>query len=222
MTLEDLQTKLDHQFGKTVIESKYAFGELTVTILKTQLLEVVRYIKSAPFYFEQLIDIVGVDYLHYGLFEWETDEVATSGYSRGVATLFSKEKSPTSPRFGCLYHLLSLTHNRRIRLKVLLEEADLTVDSLVAIFPVANWYEREVYDLFGILFNDHPDLRRILTDYGFIGHPFRKDFPLSGHVEVRYDAKLQRVIYEPNDIEPRVNVPKVIRHDNRYLKDKSS
>src|SRR5690606_5941439 len=114
------------------------------------------------------------------------------------------------------YHLLSTTHNHRLRVKVFLEENRLIIPSVHDLWKAANWFEREAYDLYGILFDGHPDLRRILTDYGFVGHPFRKDFPLSGQVEMRYDAQLQKVIYEPVDIEPRVGVPKVIRNDNRY------
>ena len=121
------------------------------------------------------------------------------------------------PRFAVVYHLLSTSKNHRLRLKVFLDESHLIIPSVHEIWKGANWFEREAYDLYGVLFDGHPDLRRILTDYGFIGHPFRKDFPISGHVEMRYDAHLQQVIYEPVDIEPRVLVPKVIRDDNRYF-----
>ena len=121
------------------------------------------------------------------------------------------------PRFAVVYHLLSTPKNHRLRLTVFVDEACLIVPSVHALWKCANWFEREAYDLYGILFDGHPDLRRILTDYGFIGHPFRKDFPISGHVEMRYDALLKKVIYEPVDIEPRILVPKVIRSDNRYL-----
>ena len=120
-------------------------------------------------------------------------------------------------RLAVVYHLLSTQHNHRIRVKVPLHENDLIIPSVHDIWKAANWFEREAYDLYGVLFENHPDLRRILTDYGFIGHPFRKDFPVSGHVEMRYDAKLQKVIYEPIDLEPRTLVPKVIRNDNRYV-----
>jgi len=165
--------------------------------------------------FEMLVDLAGVDYLDYGTDEWKTSSATRSGFSRGVSS------SPRLPhdgaRFAVAYQLLSITHNRRLRIRARCEDAeDPLIDSVVDIWPGANWFEREAFDLFGILFTGHPDLRRILTDYGFIGHPFRKDFPLIGNVEVRYDADKQRVIYEPVTIEPRTLVPKVIRDDNRY------
>ncbi|MEJ2553696.1 MAG: NADH-quinone oxidoreductase subunit C, partial [Gammaproteobacteria bacterium] len=119
-------------------------------------------------------------------------------------------------RFAVVYHLLSVARNQRLRLKVLLEEEVPRVDSVVEVWNNANWYEREAFDLFGILFDGHPDFRRILTDYGFIGHPFRKDFPLIGNVYMRYDQEKRRVVYEPVGIQPRVLVPRVIRHDSRY------
>jgi NADH-quinone oxidoreductase subunit C len=160
------------------------------------------------------MDVTVVDYLTYGKAEWETHSATSTGFDRAVSS------NPSSPsekeRFSVVYHLLSLTNNQRLRIKVNLREADLVIPTVVNIWPSANWFEREAYDLFGVFFTDHPDLRRILTDYGFVGHPFRKDFPLSGHVEVRYDAAQGRVIYEPVDIEPRVLVPKVIREDNQY------
>ena len=129
----------------------------------------------------------------------------------------SGDGSRSGPRYAVVYHLLSVAHNRRLRLRVGLDGDYPRVDSVIAVWAAANWYEREAFDLYGILFDGHPDLRRILTDYGFIGHPFRKDFPLSGNVEMRYDPEKRRVIYEPVSIEPRINIPKVIRHDHRYL-----
>jgi len=166
--------------------------------------------------FEVLIDVAGIDYLDYATTEWKTLSATASGFSRGV-----NRGGPRLPhdgaRFAVAYQLLSITHNRRLRLRARCEDAeDPVIDSVVDIWPGANWFEREAFDLFGILFTGHPDLRRILTDYGFIGHPFRKDFPLIGNVEVRYDADKQRVVYEPVTIEPRTLVPKVIRTDNRY------
>jgi NADH-quinone oxidoreductase subunit C len=166
--------------------------------------------------FEMLIDLAGIDYLDYASSEWKTLSATVSGFSRGV-----NRDGPRRPhdgaRFAVAYQLLSITHNRRLRIRARCEDAeDPIIDSVVDIWPGANWFEREAFDLFGILFTGHPDLRRILTDYGFIGHPFRKDFPLIGNVEVRYDADKQRVVYEPVSIEPRTLVPKVIRHDNRY------
>jgi NADH-quinone oxidoreductase subunit C len=166
--------------------------------------------------FETLIDLAGVDYLEYGSSEWKTLSATASGFSRGVS-----RGGPRAPhdgaRFAVAYQLLSVTHNHRLRIRARCEDAeDPIIDSVVDVWPGANWFEREAFDLFGILFAGHPDLRRILTDYGFIGHPFRKDFPLIGNVEVRYDAEKRRVVYEPVSIEPRTLVPKVIRNDNRY------
>ncbi|MDF1645711.1 MAG: NADH-quinone oxidoreductase subunit C [Legionellaceae bacterium] len=196
-----------------------AFGELTMIIDSSALIPVMTALRDhADFAFDQLIDVCGVDYLHYGLSQWETDAASSTGFSRAVSepVMVCKsegeaEKASSQKRFAVVYHLLSTTKNHRLRVKVYLDEALPVVASIVSIWRSANWFEREAYDMFGILFEDHPDLRRVLTDYGFIGHPFRKDFPLSGHVEMRYDATLQKVIYEPVDIEPRTLVPKVIR-----------
>ena len=166
--------------------------------------------------FEILTDLAGIDYLDYGTSEWKTYTATSSGFSRGV-NRGGARKPHDGARFAVAYHLLSVTHNQRIRIRARCEDAeDPIIDSVVEIWPAANWFEREAFDLYGILFTGHPDLRRILTDYGFIGHPFRKDFPLIGNVEVRYDADKQRVIYEPVTIQPRTLVPKVIRDDNRY------
>ena len=166
--------------------------------------------------FEILIDLAGIDYLDYAASEWKTLSATASGFSRGVNR--NATRAPhDGARFAVAYQLLSVTHNHRLRIRARCEDAeDPVIDSVVDIWPGANWFEREAFDLFGILFTGHPDLRRILTDYGFIGHPFRKDFPLIGNVEVRYDADKQRVVYEPVSIEPRTLVPKVIRNDNRY------
>ncbi len=166
--------------------------------------------------FEILVDLAGLDYLEYGDSEWKTLSATGSGFSRGV-NRGGPRKPHDGARFAVAYHLLSITHNHRLRLRARCEDAeDPLIDSVVDVWPGANWFEREAFDLYGILFTGHPDLRRILTDYGFIGHPFRKDFPLTGNVEVRYDADKQRVVYEPVSIEPRTLVPKVIRDDNRY------
>jgi NADH-quinone oxidoreductase subunit C len=166
--------------------------------------------------FEILIDLAGVDYLDYASTEWKTYSATASGFSRGVSR--SAQRIPhEGARFAVAYQLLSVTNNQRLRIRARCEDAeDPIIDSVVEIWPGANWFEREAFDLFGILFTGHPDLRRILTDYGFIGHPFRKDFPLIGNVEVRYDAEKKRVVYEPVSIEPRTLVPRVIRDDNRY------
>lgn len=188
------------------------------------------------FGFESLVDVCGVDYLGYGSDEWDTD-VSSEGFSRGVegrgVGRFKYGESTTQQtegvegqaivsvphrRYAAVAHLLSVQHNRRVRVKAFAQNDDLPiVASLTDLWPVANWFEREAFDLFGIIFEGHPDLRRILTDYGFVGHPFRKDFPLIGNVEVRYDEEKKRVIYEPvTSVEPRVGVPRVIRDDARY------
>ena len=178
------------------------------------------------FGFEQLIDLCGVDYLLYGKDEWATEESTNTGYSRGVdeASSGRLQFGDTLPvdamerRFAAVAHLLSLQHNWRLRVRCFAESGDLpVVPSLTEIWSSAQWYEREAFDLYGILFEGHTDLRRLLTDYGFVGHPFRKDFPLVGHVEMRYDPERRRVVYEPVSIEPRVLVPRVIRDDNRFL-----
>lgn len=181
------------------------------------------------FLFEQLVDIAGVDYLEYGRTEWKTKQATDTGFSRGVShNTFGRftfddnpiDASMEEPRFAVVYHLLSVSKNQRLRVKAICEDNNFPrVPSVCSIWNCANWYEREAFDLYGIMFEGHPDLRRLLTDYGFIGHPLRKDFPLVGHVEVRFDPIQQRVIQEPVSIEPRVLVPKVIRDDNRYTSD---
>lgn len=189
-------------------------GELTIEVPKKHILEVCQTLKEeATLYFDMLIDICGVDYLDYGVSEWQTHEATTTGFSRGVEKRPQREEVHgwNKPRFAVVYHLLSIKHNHRVRVRVFLNEDDLVIETVNNLWPAANWFEREAFDLYGILFANHPDLRRLLTDYGFIGHPFRKDFPLSGHVEMRYDAKLERCVYEPVDIQKRVLVPKVIR-----------
>lgn len=167
--------------------------------------------------FEQLIDLCGVDYSTFGQTDWETQNASSTGFSRGVDNIQQQDPTKNSnSRFAVVYQLLSLQHNHRLRVRCMLDDTSTKIDSVVDIWAAANWYEREAFDLFGILFDGHPDLRRILTDYGFIGHPLRKDFPLQGDVEVRYDAEKKRVIYQPVTISNRVLVPRVIRHDNRY------
>jgi NADH-quinone oxidoreductase subunit C len=190
-----------------------AFGELTITLEADMLLSVMKTLRDkTAFAFDQLIDVCAVDYLHYGNRHWETDTASESGFSRAVDPTDALN-TDTKRRFAVVYHLLSTQKNHRLRVKVYLDEALQIIPSVITLWKSANWFEREAYDMFGILFEGHPDLRRILTDYGFIGHPFRKDFPVSGHVEMRYEATLKKVIYEPVDIEPRTLVPKVIRHD---------
>jgi NADH-quinone oxidoreductase subunit C len=167
-------------------------GEVTVVVAAADYLEAARLLKNAPgCKFEQLLDLCGVDYSEYGGGGWE------------------------GPRFCVVSHLLSVSLNQRVRLKVFAPDDELpVVDSLTAVWNSANWFEREAFDLYGIIFEGHADLRRILTDYGFIGHPFRKDFPMLGHVEMRYDAERGRVIYQPVTIEPREVTPRIIREDN--------
>ena len=169
-------------------------NELTLVIARADMLEVMRLLRDDyNLLFEQLIDVCGVDYQGYGDGAWQ------------------------GKRFAAVYHLLSVNKNQRLRVRVFAENDEFpVVDSVIGIWPSANWFEREAFDLFGIIFEGHPDLRRILTDYGFVGHPFRKDFPLIGNVEVRYDAEKGRVVYQPVSIEPRVLVPRVIRDDSRY------
>jgi len=167
------------------------------------------------FAFEQLSDLCGVDYAAYGDVEWETTSSTRTGFSRGVSSDARQGPAPAGPRFAVVYHLLSLRRNRRLRLRCPLAEEPPRVGSVTPVWSSANWYEREAFDLFGILFEGHPDLRRLLTDYGFRGHPFRKDFPLVGHVEVRYDPDRGRVVQEPVTIENRVLVPRVIRDEGR-------
>ena len=182
-----------------------------------RLLEVCRTLRDTPeLRFEILIDVAGVDFLNHGREEWLTTAATRTGFSRGRTA--SAPPDPDMPgRFAVVYQLLSITYNTRLRLRVTCPDTrEPLVDSLTEVWASANWFEREAFDLFGIVFRGHPDLRRILTDYGFIGHPFRKDFPLIGNVETRYDPEKKRVVYEPVSIEPRVLAPKVIRHDNRY------
>ena len=184
-----LVAALQRACGDKLAEVRVALDEVTIVVTPEQLLAMATTLRDAPeLRFEQLTDLCGVDYRDYG-------EGALSG-----------------PRFAVVYHLLSLTHNRRLRMRIFAADDELpVVDSVIEVWPSANWYEREAFDLFGIVFTGHPDLRRILTDYGFVGHPFRKDFPISGYVEMRYDPEQKRVVYEPVTIEPREVTPRVVR-----------
>lgn len=169
--------------------------------------------------FEQLIDLCGVDYSTFGQVNWSTEEAVNSGFSRGVFD-FEVKQTPNqqnvTQRFAIVVHLLSVSQNLRIRVRVYCDDAQFPVlDSVCDVWASVNWFEREAFDLYGIAFKGHPDLRRLLTDYGFVGHPLRKDFPLEGHVEMRYDPTQNRVIYEPVSIENRVNTPRVIRPTDR-------
>ena len=194
-------------------------GELTYEVAADRLLEVATTLRdAAALKFQMCMDVCGVDYLEYGRAQWKTRDATISGFSRGVARDAAMD-APIAPgrRYAVVYHLLSISHNQRLRLRVFCaDDVDPMVDSVAGIWAGVDWFERETFDMFGILFKGHPDLRRLLTDYGFIGHPFRKDFPLEGNVEVRYDPEKGRVVYQPVSIDPRVLVPKVIRHDNRY------
>lgn len=193
-------------------------GELTLTVSRADLMTVMRLLHDHPHIaMTQCMDICGVDYASYGQSEWVTRTAANTGFGRGVT--HSAPETDPNQRFAVVYHLLSIRYNVRLRVKCWLDATQPIVDSVIDIWASANWFEREAFDLFGILFNGHPDLRRILTDYGFIGHPFRKDFPLIGQVEMRYDPEQQRVVYEPVSIEPRTLVPRVIRDDARYTED---
>lgn len=199
-------------------------GELCYEVAKADLIEIATALRNeADFGFEMLMDVCGVDYLSFGTDEWDTSDATGTGFSRGVErdpVILDESDQFDERRFAVVYHLLSLQHNARLRLRVFTgTDNPPVVKSVVDIWNSANWFERETFDLFGILFEGHPDLRRILTDYGFIGHPFRKDFPLIGNVEVIYDPDKGRVAYQPVSIEPRTLVPRVIRDDNRYSAD---
>ena len=218
--VEALEMALQEKFGERLIASHSVAGELTYELASADLLQIAASLRDDPsFLFEMCVDVCGVDYLQYGEVEWQTQSATVSGFSRGATRLPVTENETLAPsrRFAVVYHLLSIAHNRRLRLRVFCpDETQPMLDSVTAVWASADWFERETFDMFGILFRSHPDLRRLLTDYGFIGHPFRKDFPLSGNVEVRYDPEKGRVVYQPVSIEPRILVPKVIRHDNRY------
>jgi NADH-quinone oxidoreductase subunit C len=206
---------IEKALGDSFVGSYACKDMWTLIVAQNSMLTVARVLKE-EFGFEMLMDIAGVDYATYGQDEWTTDGATATGFSRGVKEI-SQFHAPIGHRFAVVYHVLSIKHNARLRVKVFLADDLPRVASVIDVWPNANWYEREAFDLFGIYFDDHPDLRRILTDYGFVGHPFRKDFPVSGHVEMRYDAESARVVYEPVEIEPRVLVPRVIRHDHRYM-----
>jgi NADH-quinone oxidoreductase subunit C len=198
--LDALETALRERLESRLASLTRIRDEVTITASPADLLEVARTLRdTSDLRFEQLVDLCGMDYLQY------------------------RDGVRDGSRFAVVYHLLSITHNRRLRLRVFAADDHFpVVDSVVEIWPSANWYEREAFDLFGIAFTGHPDLRRILTDYGFVGHPFRKDFPLSGNVEMRYDPDQQRVIYQPVTIEPREIVPRVVREENYADTEKKS
>ncbi len=189
---ETLAAALQAAFDPPLTSVTVALGEVTVVVAAERLAGVMRALRDRPeFRFESLIDACGVDYSTYGDGAWD------------------------GARFAAVYHLLSLSHNHRLRVRAFAADDDFPIlPSIVDVWPAANWFEREAFDLYGIVFDGHPDLRRLLTDYGFVGHPFRKDFPLSGYVEMRYDPEQKRVIYQPVTIEPREITPRVIREEN--------
>ncbi len=221
---ETMAARIAERFGDKLARVDSSCGELTYELAKEDLIQICTALRDEPeFGFGQLTDVCGVDYLTYGEDEWTTYDATGTGFSRGVErepVVLDESDTFEPKRFAVVYHLLSITNNRRLRLRVYTGQSNPPiVKSVIDIWNSANWFEREAFDLFGILFEGHPDLRRILTDYGFIGHPFRKDFPLIGNVEVAYDAEKGRVAYQPVSIEPRTLVPRVIRDDNRYSAD---
>ena len=210
--MKQLQQAMTDFFGDRV-STKVAFDELTLEVSPDKWLEVAKDLRDQDqFLFEQLIDCCGVDYLLYGVDEWQTTSASASGFERGRQNT-GGESSWQKKRFAVAYHLLSVTLNQRIRVRVFVDDESLKIPSVIKIWNGANWFEREAFDLYGILFEGHPDLRRILSDYGFIGHPFRKDFPIIGELEMRFDEETQQCVYEPVSIEERISVPRVIRRD---------
>jgi NADH-quinone oxidoreductase subunit C len=189
--LETLAANLKTALGERIADMKVALGEVTIVVKAADHLAVARTLRDDErLKFEQCIDLAGVDYLHYGDGAWD------------------------GPRFAVVLHLLSVTHNWRVRVRTFCPDDELPlIDSVTGVWPAAGWFEREAFDLYGIVFEGHADLRRILTDYGFVGHPFRKDFPITGYVEMRYDPEQRRVIYQPVTIEPREVTPRVIREE---------
>ncbi len=230
MTSKTLQLseKLQAAFGDTlaacVLAQNDVMAEVTIEVSAADILNVCERLRDEHG-FEQLIDLCGVDYSEYKAVEWSTETTTATGYSRGVEPRVNarlrfgdapKNLNTERPRFAVVYHLLSIANNQRLRVRAFCDSDDMPMmPSVIDVWNAADWYEREAFDLYGILFNGHPDLRRILTDYGFVGHPFRKDFPLIGHVEMKYDEEQKRVIYQPVSIDPRVLVPRVIREDTR-------
>jgi len=221
---ETLASKIEARFGDKMNRVASTCRELTYELDKDDLSKIATALRNeSEFGFEMLMDVCGVDYLCYGSDEWVTNSASGTGFSRGVdrkAVILDEADEFDAHRFAVVYHLLSIQNNVRLRLRVYTGTSNPPIiKSVNDIWNSANWFEREAFDMFGILFDGHPDLRRILTDYGFIGHPFRKDFPIMGNVEVSYDEDQGRVAYKPVSIEPRTLVPRVIRDDNRYSAD---
>jgi NADH-quinone oxidoreductase subunit C len=215
--LDQLASTLDERFSVLNCQVERSCGEVTLVVPADKLIEVANTLHDDDaFGFTELIDVCGIDYAEYGSSQWQTAGAPNTGFGRGVVQQPGEEPEQNR-RFAAVYHLLSISNNIRLRLRVFVDTNQPIVASVVPVWASANWFEREAFDLYGILFDGHPDLRRILTDYGFIGHPFRKDFPLIGQVEMRYDEQQGRVIYEPVSIDPRTLVPRVTREDNRYL-----
>jgi len=217
------------RFGEKLSSISETGGQITIEVPAAHWQAVAKALRDEPeFSYEQLTDLCGLDYLGYGDVEWATVDATNEGFSRGVEAYgpgrFKWREQPAAAdieqRFAVVVHVISYQHNRRLRMRCFAPDEGLPiVPSLVDVWNSANWYERETFDLLGIIFEGHPDLRRLMTDYGFVGHPFRKDFPLIGNVSVRYDQEKGRVAYEPVEIEPRVLVPRVIRKDARYRAD---
>ncbi len=231
MNVQELSLALANTFSSqlqsNVVVQNDVFGEVTIEVLPKDALSVFERLRDdETFKFEQLIDVCGVDYSEYGSVEWDTESSSSTGFSRGVEPAtgarlrFGDDIEATEsgrPRFASVYHFLSVTFNHRLRVRVYCENENVpVVPSVIDLWPAANWFEREAFDLYGIIYEGHPALRRILTGYGFVGHPFRKDFPLIGHVEMKYDEEQKRVVYQPVSIKPRVLVPRVIRDDGRF------
>ncbi len=215
----NLAAKLEERFSNESIRCITDRDQVTLIIAKEHLLSVCKVLHDdEQFAFSQLSDLCGVDYSTYGQVDWSTHDTTSTGFSRGRQSDDQVNSNNTDERYAVVYHLLSINHNIRLRVRCYVSDEYPRIASVSDIWSSANWYEREAFDLYGVLFEGHPDLRRILTDYGFIGHPFRKDFPLEGNVEVRYDPDKKRVVYEPVTITNRVLVPRVIRDDNRFAK----
>jgi NADH-quinone oxidoreductase subunit C len=215
--VEQLAARIGGRLAGRVTRRASLAIECAFDVPATDLVAVATVLRDDPeLRFEMLVEAAGVDYHDYGRSEWRTTSASSSGFGRGVNRAGAGGLHD-GPRFAMVYQLLSITHNERLSLRAFCPDSvEPALDSLVGVWAGVNWFEREAFDLFGIAFTGHPDLRRLLTDYGFIGHPFRKDFPLVGNVEVRYDEARKRVVYEPVEIVPRTLVPRVIRDDNRW------